>query len=192
MRITEIKLPDGLISISEEAFKGCIKLRHINLPDSLVEIGKKAFEDCSSLIAITLPKGLKVLCNEVLRGCSHLEKINIPSSRSELQTNGRWKYTGLQKLGEESLRHCRSLTNITLPASLRLIDSHAFRGCKLISSIECLAPNPPIAMPNSFAGVDTENVVLYVPTQQIAKYREANGWNKFKIIKGKDDSDIFV
>lgn len=192
MRITDVLLPNTLLSIGEEAFKGCIKLRNINLPAKLHEIGKKAFEDCSSLVSVALHYNIKTLPGESFRGCSHLERLEIASAKSEMLPNGKWKYVGLQKIGEEALRHCRSLSVISLPASLKMIESHAFRGCKMVQTIECLAPNPPMVMPNSFAGIDTDTVTLVVPTQKLGKYRESEVWNTFKNIKGKDDSDMLV
>jgi hypothetical protein len=176
----------------EAAFKGCIKMSAIHLPNTLTRIDNKAFEDCSSLKEVILPRRLTVLGSEVLRGCSHIERILIPEHKTYNTNDGHNASCGLTKIGEEAMRHCRSLTSITLPESLQMIDSHAFRGCKMLASVDCLASTPPIAMPNAFAGVDMDLTTLYVPTDSIASYKASEGWNSFKNIRGRDDSDILV
>lgn len=42
----------GVISIGEEAFRGCTSLTAITIPDSIIEIGHWAFEGCANLTSI--------------------------------------------------------------------------------------------------------------------------------------------
>ena len=41
--IVKVTLPDGLLSIGEDAFIACADLEEINIPDSVIEIGDSAF-----------------------------------------------------------------------------------------------------------------------------------------------------
>ena len=46
-RLTSLTLPDGITSISEEAFWGCSGLTSLTLPASITSIGSSAFSGCS-------------------------------------------------------------------------------------------------------------------------------------------------
>ena len=44
-----VRIPDGVTSIGEEAFVGCMSLVEVDLPESVVEIGRGAFRGCLRL-----------------------------------------------------------------------------------------------------------------------------------------------
>ena len=46
--VKEVVVPDGVVTIGDEAFKKCSSLQSISLPDSLTTIGEKAFCKCFS------------------------------------------------------------------------------------------------------------------------------------------------
>ncbi|MGN1037546.1 MAG: leucine-rich repeat domain-containing protein, partial [Ruminococcus sp.] len=46
--ITEVVIPDGVISIGEKAFKECRNLTNVIIPDSITSIGNGAFCGCDS------------------------------------------------------------------------------------------------------------------------------------------------
>lgn len=53
-----VRIPSSIVSIDENAFKGCWKLTSINLPNSVTNIGNGAFQGCSSLKTITIPNSV--------------------------------------------------------------------------------------------------------------------------------------
>ena len=55
---TDIIIPDGVISIGNDAFGSCENLTKITIPDSVVSIGEKAFIYCDNL------KEIRILRNE--------------------------------------------------------------------------------------------------------------------------------
>ena len=57
-KITDIQIPDGVISIGNEAFKQIRNenFKSIVLPDSVVSIGSSAFYGCNGLISIEIPE----------------------------------------------------------------------------------------------------------------------------------------
>ena len=76
--------------------------------------------------------------------------------------------------------------------SLQMIDHTRIQRLQNASFCWLSSSTPPIAMPNAFAGVDMDLTTLYVPTDSIASYKASEGWNSFKNIRGRDDSDILV
>ena len=56
--LTDITIPDTVISIGTSAFSDCHKLTSIVIPDSVTSIGSMAFCGCSQLSNVTLPKGI--------------------------------------------------------------------------------------------------------------------------------------
>ena len=76
--LTSIALPEGLTSIGEGAFVGCFFLRTIALPDSLMTIGDSAFVGCFALSAVALPEGLTSIGEGAFDGCSDTLTLTVP------------------------------------------------------------------------------------------------------------------
>ncbi|MCR5146923.1 MAG: leucine-rich repeat domain-containing protein [Clostridia bacterium] len=54
----EIVLPEGLLSIGDEVFRGCSSLEEIIIPESVCTMGADVFRDCNNLHSIKLSKKL--------------------------------------------------------------------------------------------------------------------------------------
>ena len=82
----QLKLAEGLRSIGYQAFAGqgsgrIIKhLTNIIIPDSVISIGDSAFEDCNGLMSITIGNSVTSIGKEAFSGCSGLIEIEIPDS----------------------------------------------------------------------------------------------------------------
>lgn len=50
--LTNITIPDGVVSIGNETFKSCGKLESVTIPKSVTSIGRNAFDCCSSLTKV--------------------------------------------------------------------------------------------------------------------------------------------
>ena len=53
--VTDIVIPNGVTSIGNYAFIGCVSLTSVTVPNSVTSIGNYAFIDCSSLTSVTVP-----------------------------------------------------------------------------------------------------------------------------------------
>ena len=51
----DVVIPDGVVSIGEEAFYSSVSLTSITIPDGVTSIGDGAFKCCTSLISIIIP-----------------------------------------------------------------------------------------------------------------------------------------
>ena len=97
------------------------------------------------------------------------------------------------------------MSGLTIGSSVQTIGKNAFTNC--MSLREVVAYNPePISIGTgeesdfAFSRVNCANVSLYVPDESVEKYKNAEGWKKFKILSieeldtpnepnGPDDSD---
>ena len=63
--IKEVEIGDGVTTIGENAFQGCIGLTSVMIPESVTSIGNYAFADCSGLTSITIPKSVTTITAEI-------------------------------------------------------------------------------------------------------------------------------
>ncbi len=105
----ELKLPAGVITIEEEAFRADTSLdqvvlpagirtieafafhqsslTEINFPASLRTIGVQAFDDCNRLTAVTVENGLKTIGDYAFYSCDNLKQIYLPPSVQTIGDN---------------------------------------------------------------------------------------------------------
>lgn len=78
--ITEITIPEGIISLAESAFSGCKQLRKVTLPETLLQISSYAFNGCSILSEVTIPETVIFINNYAFQNCTSINEITIPSN----------------------------------------------------------------------------------------------------------------
>ena len=96
----KIVINDGVTSIGNNIFKGCVTVKSVEIPDSVTRIGEEAFAQCHRLTKLRLPSGLTTLSDRAFSECVNLTDINIPDS--------------ITTLGDEVLSYCGSLLNISI------------------------------------------------------------------------------
>ena len=157
--IKNIDLPDTLISIDKDAFKGCTNLnyneyengrylgnknnKYMILVDTISKdfkefvindntkiIGQHAFYECSKLTSIEIPEGVIIIEDAAFFYCRKLEKIKLSST---LERIGRYAFCG-----------CYILKNITIPKNVTIIEDSAFCNCANIKKI---------SLPNSLKNI---------------------------------------
>ena len=119
--LSKITLPDSVTVIADHAFYNCRGLNSITLPDSVTSIGEYAFSDCRSLSEITLPIGVTSIEKSTFSGCHNLTDITLPGS--------------VTFIGGGAFYQCTSLSGIMLPNSVTFIGSGAFSGCTSLAGI---------------------------------------------------------
>ena len=107
--LREVRLPDTVTDIVDNAFGSCAALEKINLPASLKRIGRFAFQNCTSLQTIDLPDGLEVIGDYAFAGCAYCD----------YDFDDDWKLIATYTGPEE----------ITLPATLKELGPGAFTNC---------------------------------------------------------------
>ena len=71
-RITEVLVPNSLVSIGYSAFYNCTGINSINLPDGLISIGDSAFYCCTGLVEISIPDSVTSMKPLTFAGCDNL------------------------------------------------------------------------------------------------------------------------
>lgn len=77
--IKDYVIPDGVTSIGNTAFRGCIGLTSVSIPNSVTSIGSLAFEECSGLAAVTIPNSVTTIESCAFYWCSGLTSVTIGS-----------------------------------------------------------------------------------------------------------------
>lgn len=79
--ITELRLPESIVSVGEYAFAECPNLVKVVISGGR-KIGRSAFRGCKALIELSLPSGLESIDDFAFEGCTMLGKVKIPKSLS--------------------------------------------------------------------------------------------------------------
>jgi BspA type Leucine rich repeat region (6 copies) len=112
--ITNVIIPNGVISIGNYAFEGCKGLGKVIIGNSVIIIGDHAFDGCEYLSNLAIPDSVISIGPYAFRFCA---LTNIPTGR------------GLTSIEDYTFIDCGYLTNITIPSNITSIGAGAFSGC---------------------------------------------------------------
>jgi hypothetical protein len=160
--LTEITLPDGLLSIGNEAFKES-GITELIIPESVGYIGFKAFSWCSNLVSIKLPDGIEAIQNELFSGCEKLKNVVIPQH--------------VTSISNYAFRYCSSLTSLVIPAAVTSLGSEAFFSCSALQSLVLQSAVPPAG---GRAMMSETTCPIYVPASSVDAYKTADEyWSSY-------------
>lgn len=143
--VTEVKLPETLVSIGDSAFRGMEKLEAIAFPASLKTVEKFAFAH-NNLKTIDLPDGIETLGDSAFNPSAAITEITLPGS---LTTMGEGVFAvcnalktitvgeGIKALGTCFI-NCYGVTTLNLPASIRSLDHNFIAGLGDTAALETI------------------------------------------------------
>ena len=184
--MTEVTLPDRLVSIGENAFGICYELNNILIPNTVTYIDLYAFNQCSKFTDIVIPAGVKTISMGTFNACQNLTRVSLPEG---IETIEMFAFSGCRQLpsivipeGVTSIQllafqGCASLSTIVLPSTLKEIGYAAFDTSSEKRQFTCLAVNPPTLASKVFG--DKDIALIYVPDKSVNTYKEASGWSDF-------------
>lgn len=120
----------------------------------------------SGLTSVTIPNSVTSIRQGAFRDCTDLTSVTIPGS--------------VTRIGKYAFYGCSGLTSVTIPNSVRLIGESAFSGCSGLTFVTCHAATPPFLRNNGFCDY---SIPLYVPKGSVIKYKAAENWRNFVIIR---------
>ena len=85
--IKSVTVKEGVTSVGQSAFSGCIRLTSATLHESVTSIGNNAFSGCTDLTSVTLPEGVTSIGGYAFSACSSLASITIPESVASIGEN---------------------------------------------------------------------------------------------------------
>ena len=147
--IKKLVVENGVTSIGDSAFRGCINLKNIDLSKaSSLEVIKTSFPVCTGLENVVLNEGLVEIGGSAFNNCTSLGSIHIPSTVTAI---GGWCFESCTSLSEvtfaadsqlttiavATFANCSNLNleTITIPKKVKAIQKDAFNGCRGLKSV---------------------------------------------------------
>lgn len=143
--LKEVEILDGVASIKDYAFEGCINLQTVKMSESVTSIGRHAFKGCSSLLSIEIPESVTKIPMSAFQRCSSLTSVAIPDTVTSIDMNAFESCSSLTEvvipdsvtsIGTYIFSNCSGLTSVQLPKGLTSIPMGMFQNCQRLTDIE--------------------------------------------------------
>ena len=118
--LTSAVIPDGVLSIGNQAFLNCSSLNSVVMSDGIVSLGDSAFYGCASLTNVIIPSGVTSISNSAFQGCVNLTSVTM--------------HKGVTSIGNNAFADCASLVVVDMPTDIAFIMDGAFSGCTSLTS----------------------------------------------------------
>lgn len=192
--LTSVNWNDNIKELGGEAFQGCTSLTEVTLSANLRKSGGYNFRDCTNLKTIKFHDGVTVVGDGEFCGCTALKAVDIPNSVLTIGGNAFQRCSnlvsakigdGVQEISYHVFTDCSRLEKVILGAGITSIGMRTFGGdCKQLKSITILNPQVPSLVDDGFSSYDA---TIYVPSQSVDAYRNADIWKQFSAVKAYED-----
>lgn len=139
-----LQVPEGIHTIGEGAFKGCVSLMKVVLPQGLESIQGDAFKGCRRLEEVVFPAGLRYIGRYAFHRCHALRQVFLPSSVEEVDAFAflycdslrEVRIPGVKRLGMEAFANGMSLEKLVISRDLdESCICDVFTGCGRVTEI---------------------------------------------------------
>lgn len=171
--ITEITLPNSVLSIWNNAFQNCSGLKSFIFPSRLKEIGD-CFYGCSSLETVVMNCDVDMLPNSAFYGLHQLKHIIINCP--------------LKAIPKSCFGDCINLESIKLPENLETIGEYAFYNCKKLEAIDIPSSLTTLEHSAFYACISLKSVTVPKGINVISDFAfyGCNSLNSLTILEGVD------
>ena len=152
---TQIVVPDSVKSILDYAFEGNDAVE-VKLPEGLEKIGNQAFTHCSSLERINIPSTVKRIGRGAFNFCGKLRSVDVSTDNKRFRASGGFLIdvemdrllrawgdddvmeipAGVHIIGEYAFSSMDSLEVVKIPDSVELVEKCAFGWCESLMRIK--------------------------------------------------------
>lgn len=129
--ITEIVIPDSVITIDNMAFIDCSALKSVEIPDSVRDMGYGVFANCLLLDNVTLPSNLTTIPANTFQNCYSLTSVG-----SDVSGKGTVKISGTVTSIDAYAFLGSGLISAEIPNNVTTMGVGVFKGCKNLSSVK--------------------------------------------------------
>lgn len=133
--ITKIVIEEGVQSIGNEAFIGCVNVIDVAIASSVITIGRASFWNCSSLITLKIPNNVTSIGEYAFIGCSSLTSVDISDISAWCNIDFDGAYSNPLELAHDLFINGKIATNLTIPNTVDAIKKATFLGCSSLTSI---------------------------------------------------------
>jgi hypothetical protein len=142
--VVSVVVPEGVVSIGEQAFSYFRKLILVTLPGSLRHIKNEAFMCCHSLACFHIPDGVVEIGDSSLQFCVALKSLLIPAS--------------MKVIGVQALANCARLISVFFDRKPGRVWDDAFKECTSLQYI--FSADGPLGVNLRDAGVPAKTQLL--------------------------------
>lgn len=164
-QLDNVKLPQSLLCIENQAFSNCTELINITIPENVHTIGYGAFSGCDSLKSFNIPANITSIDMEFFGG-RNLTDLHVSPANPSYTAIDNVMYTkdmksllwcplgktgtltipeGVETIKAHTVEGCWELSGVILPDSLQVIEAWAFSNCTSLKSVVIPGKNTLIA-----------------------------------------------
>ena len=154
--MTNMRIPESVNHIGNNAFFGCQNLENFNIPNAVTQINEGVFGNTFALKQITIPESVTLIGKDAFL-TGGLTSITIPNSVTTIEENAFYNNT--------------RLTSATIGINVTHIGKEAFEACWKLNEVYSYAnPDNLTVEEDVFAGIDS-TAILYVPREHLDDYK---------------------
>lgn len=132
--LESVTMHDGIRYVGDCAFRECWNLTSVNFSENVASLGRQSFFQCKSLADITLPAALAKIGPEAFYLCEKLAAFRLSAGNTAFSLNN----NGILYSGDGKtlcLVPPAYTADVKIPEGVERIDTNAFFGNKLITSV---------------------------------------------------------